>query len=87
MNATNNPDVTGHNRTIRFSEIPDEQIKILDVKVNYVVESNLAPALVLDGIIIPQIMRGLRLAELFQDMDLSEVEEMMRQMGKFTPRD
>lgn len=87
MNATNDPAITGHNRTIRFSEIPDEQIKTLDVRVNYVADSGLSPALVLDGIILPQIMRGLRLAELFQDMDLSEVEEMMRQMGKFTPND
>lgn len=86
MNATNDPAVTDHNRTIRFSEIPDKHIQTLDVKVTYAGHSSCSPAIVLDNIIIPEIMRGLRLAELFQDMDISEVEEMMREMRKFTPQ-
>ena len=63
MQATNDHEVTGHNRTIRFSGIPGNQTKgdpeTLDIVIRYQGDGNGAKGIAIDHHIIPAIMAGL----------------------------
>lgn len=52
---------TGHNRIIRFTDIPSEGNlpREMEVEIRYVGESNGAKGIALDNIIIPAILKGL----------------------------
>ena len=71
-------------RTIHFSEIPDDKVQEMDVRICYPGDGDLRQGIALDRIVIPQILKGLRLVEIFEGMDTLEVEEMVSQMKKFS---
>lgn len=61
MKADNNHNTTGHNRTIRFSDYQTKYAddpQTLDVRLMYTGEANAASAVVLDGVIIPELVRA-----------------------------
>ena len=53
-------------RTIRFSEIPDDKVQEMDVRICYPGDGDLRQGIALDRIVIPRILKGLRLLELLE---------------------
>ena len=84
MRATNDSRITGHNRSIKFTDIPDDQIDEMVVVCNYIGASNVGKAVVFDKIVMPMIMRGLHLAALFDNAGISvdRAEEMIGLIAK-----
>ena len=76
---------TGHNRHIRISEIPGDMEMVVDIKITHT--GGVREAVLIDGKIIPEILKGLQLADIFADYSVADVELMMEQMKKFTPSD
>lgn len=60
---------TPHNRTIRFSEIPDEEIHEMDVTINYTGQGNAGKGVVIDSIIVPYIMNALKIAKAVEEIN------------------
>lgn len=73
-----------NNRRLILSNI-DGELSELTIAVDYYGDANAKKAVTLDKVVMPLILKGLQLAEMFKDTDISEVQEMLRQMNKFSP--
>lgn len=86
MQFTNDYNVTGSNRTIKFTGIPDSEVYAMFVVCNYVGISHAAKGAVFDKIVMPTIMRGLRLAALFDAAGI-DVDQAEKIVGSLTNAD
>lgn len=86
MRFTNDYNATGHNRTIKFTDIPDSEVDEMFVVCNYVGISHAAKGVVFDRIVMPTIMRGLRLAALFDEAGI-DVDQAEKIVGSLTNAD
>ena len=71
-----------NNRRLILSNI-DGELAELTIAVDYYGDANAQKAATLDKVVMPLIRKGLQLAEMFKDTDISEVQEMLRIHNQF----